>query len=113
MDLALGELELIQILGTRVAVEHLEAAQLDESLGIQDSRLRGGFAQDEPVVVLGDATLLAWVHGTRTRLEGAIAEVTPNVVSDSLGRKRRAVLRGPAEPGFAANGRRQRVEVDL
>src|SRR5207244_6098445 len=69
VDLAIDELELIQIFDSLAAVEHFETAQLDESLGIQESQFRGAVAHDEPAIVMSEAPSVAWVHETRPWLE--------------------------------------------
>src|SRR5207249_3044281 len=88
VDLAVDELELIQIFDTLVAVEHYETAQLGESLGIQESQFRGAVAHDEPVIVMSEAPSFAWVHESRPWLERrnvvGHADVVSKVSSDVL-----------------------------
>src|SRR5262249_61085429 len=80
--------QLIQIFDRLVAVEHFEAAQIGESLGIQKSQLRGAVAHDEPVIVMSEAPSFAWVHKTRPWLERhnvvGHADVVPKVSSGVL-----------------------------
>src|ERR1043166_4082088 len=82
VDLAVDELELIQIFDTLVAVEHFEPAQLDESLRIQESQFRGAVAHDKPVIVMSEAPSFAWVHETRPWLEGRNVVGHADVVSE-------------------------------
>src|SRR2546422_4332232 len=69
VDLAVDELQLIQIFDRLVAVEHFEAAQLGESLGTQKSQFRGAVAHDEAVIVMSEAPSFTSVHETRPWVE--------------------------------------------
>src|SRR6185436_14398139 len=70
VDLAVDELQLIEIFDRLVSVENFEAAQLRESFRIQKSQLRGAVAHDESVFVMSEAPSVTWIVENRLGFEG-------------------------------------------